>query len=205
MTTTSTTERDDDARIHRHQEAGGRVAPDRLHPLRVQLRHRGPPRRRRPHLRADPRRQGPPGVAGLHLREGAAARPLPERPPPADVAAAPAARRHLRADRLGHGHRRGRRRVRPGPRHPRREHDLLLRRRRPGQPPRRRLRVGDPGRAGQPLPVERAGPGEDRRVLGQRQAARRTSPAATSSTPRWRCSSARTRGSRTASPTPAPR
>ena len=30
-------------------------------------------------LRADPRRQGPPGVAGLHVREGAAARPLPER------------------------------------------------------------------------------------------------------------------------------
>ena len=51
-----------------------------LHPLRVQLRHRGAPRRRRrPPLRAHPRRQGPPGVAGLHVREGAAARPLPER------------------------------------------------------------------------------------------------------------------------------
>ena len=55
------------------------VEADRLHPLRVQLRHRGAPRRRgRPAVRAHPRRQGPPVVAGLHLREGAAPRPLPE-------------------------------------------------------------------------------------------------------------------------------
>ena len=60
-------------------------------------------------------------------------------------------------------------------------------------------------RARQRLPVERAGAGEDGRVLGQRQDARQRTCAATSSTPRWRCSSARTRGSRTASRTPARR
>ena len=53
------------------------------------------------------------------------------------------------------------------------------------------------------LPLERAGPGEDRRVLGRRPAATAATPAATSSTPRSRCSSARTRGSRTASRAPA--
>ena len=53
------------------------------------------------------------------------------------------------------------------------------------------------------LPLERARPGEDRRVLGQRQDARRPRRAATSSTPRSRSSSARTRGSRTASRAPA--
>ena len=42
------------------------------------------------------------------MREGAAPRPLPERPPPADHPAAPAARRHVRGDRLGHRDRRGR-------------------------------------------------------------------------------------------------
>ena len=91
--------------------------PDGLHPLRVQLRHRGAPRRRgRPPLRAHPRRQGPPGLAGLHLREGAAARPLPERPRPAHEPAAPAGRRHVRGDRLGHRHRRGGGAVRDGAR-----------------------------------------------------------------------------------------
>ncbi len=42
------------------------------------------------------------------MREGAAARPLPERPAPPDDAAAAARRRHVRGDRLGHRDRRGR-------------------------------------------------------------------------------------------------
>ena len=57
------------------------------------------------------------------------------------------------------------------------------------------------------LHVERARPGEDRRVLGRRAAVRPPAlphDAATSSTPRSPCSSARTRGSRTASRGPAP-
>ena len=91
------------------------------------------------HARADPRRQGAPRVAGLHLQQGAAARPLPERPAPADLAAAPPPRRQLRGDRLGHRDRRGRRAASRGPRRARRRVDLLLRRRRAGQPPRRRL------------------------------------------------------------------
>ena len=61
-----------------------RLGPDRLHPLRVQLRHRGPARRA--HARADPRRQGAPRLAGLHVQQGDAARPLPERPAPSDLA-----------------------------------------------------------------------------------------------------------------------
>ena len=77
-----------------------RVAVDRLHPVRVQLRRRRAGRR--PQARQDPRRQGASRVAGLHLQQGAAARPLPEQPQPADVAAAPARRRQLRGDRLGH-------------------------------------------------------------------------------------------------------
>ena len=49
---------------------------------------------RRPAVRADPRRQGASRVAGLHLQQGDAPRPLPERPRPADesrCAAAPTA------------------------------------------------------------------------------------------------------------------
>ena len=46
----------------------------------------------------------------------------------------------LRGDRLGHGDPRGRGALRRGPRRARRRVDLLLRRRRPGQPPARRLR-----------------------------------------------------------------
>ena len=47
--------------------------------------------RRRADDRTRPRRQGPPRLRGLHVREGAAPRPLPERPAPPDHAAAPAA------------------------------------------------------------------------------------------------------------------
>ena len=86
------------------------MASDRLHPVRVQLRGRGPPGRRRTDLRTDPWRQGPPGVEGLHLREGAAPRLLPERARRAAAEpASPPTRRHLRGDRLGHRHPRGRR------------------------------------------------------------------------------------------------
>ena len=86
------------------------LAPDGLHLVQHQLRHRGAPRR--PAVRADPGRQGPPAVAGLHVREGAPPRPLPERRPPADQPDAAPAGRHVRGDRLGHGDRRGGRRLR---------------------------------------------------------------------------------------------
>ncbi len=56
-------------------------------------------------------------------------------------AAAPARGRQLRRDRLGHGDSRGRGALRGGPRRARRRVDLLLRRRRPGEPPARRLRA----------------------------------------------------------------
>ena len=131
-------------------------------------------------------------------REGAAPGPLPERPPPADDTDAAPARRHLRARRLGHRHRRGGRRVRPRPGHPRWADDLLLRRWRAREPPQPRV-LGGPARPREPLPVQRAGPGEDRRVLGV-QRDRVLHPAATWRAPRWRCSSARTPGSPTASP-----
>ena len=65
-----------------------RMAVDRLHPVRVQLRHRRAARG--PHACQDPRRQGASRVAGLHVQQGAAARPLPEQPQPADVSAASA-------------------------------------------------------------------------------------------------------------------
>ena len=91
---------------------------------------------------------------------------------PPDHAAAPAGGRHVRGRRLGHRHRGGRRRPGPRPRHPRRRVDLLLRRRRPGEPPGRRLRPGPAGRRGLHLLVQRPGPGEDRRVLGRRPAVR---------------------------------
>ena len=46
------------------------------------------------------------------MQEGDAPRPLPERPAPPDLAAAPPRRRQLRGDRLGHRDRRGRGRLR---------------------------------------------------------------------------------------------
>ena len=87
----------------------GELAVDRLHPVRVQLRHRRPTRG--PHARQDPRRQGASRVAGLHLQQGAAARPLPEQPQPADLPDAPPPRRQLRGNRLGHRDLRDRRRA----------------------------------------------------------------------------------------------
>ena len=81
-----------------------------------------------------------PASRGVHLREGAAARPLPERARSADHAAAPAAGRRLRADRLGHRDPRDRRRswCAFATRTAATTH-LLLRRRRTGESPRRRL------------------------------------------------------------------
>ena len=87
---------------------------------------------------------------------------------PPDVAAAPPRRRQLRGDRLGHRDRRDRRRLHGGSRRARRRVDLLLRRRRPGKPPRRRYSGAFLRALGVALPLERARPGEDRRVLGRR-------------------------------------
>ncbi len=77
--------------------------------------------------------------------------------------------------------------------------DLLLRRRRPGEPPARRVLRRDAARAGLALPLERARAGEDRRVLGRRPHDGQRARAPTSSTATSRCSSARTRGTRTRS------
>ena len=101
--------------------------------------------------------------------------------------AAPARRRHVRGDRLGHRDRRGRRALRRGARRARRRVDLLLRRRRPGEPPRRRLQRRRPCGPSAPryrsnaLAQEKTG---EFWVNGQ--AARRRWSAATSSTPRSR-------------------
>ena len=173
------------------------LASERLHPLRVQLRHRG--RARRPHAQPDPRRQAPPGLPGLHVQQGDAARLLPERHGPADLAAAPPARRVVRGDRLGHGRRRDRGRVRP-----------RARRSTVGS---RSSTTGAAVRAttsAAPTAAPSCGPSARataRARWRRRRPARRgstpSSPAATravsSSTPRSRCSSARTRGCRRAS------
>ena len=100
----------------------------------IEVRLGGDDGRRFERIRGD---KAHPCLARLHVREGAAARPLPERAPPADVPDAPPRRRHVRGDRLGHGDHRDRRPLRRRARHPRRGVDLLLRRRRSGEPPRR--------------------------------------------------------------------
>ena len=137
------------------------------------------------------------------MREGAAPRPLPERPRPPDharCAAAPTA-----PSRRSTG-------TPPSPRSPRGsppcatthggDVDLLLRRRRPGEPPRRRLRRAPPAprsaRSTRPTRSPRRRPASSGSTASS-SAARAATPPATSSTPRSRCSSARTRGSRTAS------
>src|SRR4029453_4174015 len=99
-----------------HHVRRARVEADGVHPLRVQLRDRGElgVARARPEVRAHPGRQESPVVAGLHLREGAPPRPLPEprwttrarsatRAGPrwaGDPPAAAAARRQPRGERL---------------------------------------------------------------------------------------------------------
>ena len=85
------------------------------------------------------------------------------------------------------------------PRHLWRRDDPLLRRRRPGQPSRRRIQRRVPARARVALPVERAGAGEDGRVRGSTRISTAATRGASSSMPRWRCSSARTHGCRRAS------
>ena len=87
-----------------------------------------------------------PRSQGYTCEKGAAPRPLPERSAPADHAAASPARRHVRGDRLGHGDRRDRGALPGRDRRARRRQDPLLRRRRPGQPSRRRLRRRDHAR-----------------------------------------------------------
>ena len=131
-----------------HGQAGDdALAPDRLHPLQHQLRHRGA------------------ASTGAASRASAATRPTPaRRATPArrrcgstttrtardrlTIAAAPPRRRHLRGDRLGH---RDRARSPRASRAIRDTHggdvDPLLRRRRPGEPPRRRLQRAPPARA----------------------------------------------------------
>ena len=92
-------------------------------------------------------------------------------------------------------------------RHARRRVDLLLRRRRAGEPPRRRLRRARPASAlGIDLHARtrsrRRRPASSGSTVSS-SAGRAATPPATTSTPRSRCSSARTRGSRTASRAPA--
>ena len=147
---------------------------DRLHPVRVQLRNRSRAGRAgRPAPRPLPRRRRAPCFARLRVRETGAPRLLPERATPADESAAAPCGRNVRGDRLGHRDPRGRGTLRSSARHLRRRDDLLLRRRRAGQPPSRRVRARDTPGARLGASVERAGAGEDRRLLGGRQDARR--------------------------------
>ena len=113
-----------------------------------------------------------PALAGLHLREGPRARPLPERPRPADGAAAPPPGRQLRGDRLGHRDPRGRRAA--GAIRDTHGGDTIFYYGGGGQGNHLggALRARDARGARLALHVERAGPGEDRRVLGRRPALR---------------------------------
>ena len=125
----------------------------------------------------DPRGQAASRFAGVHVQQGPAPGSLPERPSRAtDHAAAAHTCGRLRGDRLGHGHRGDSRPADGRSRRPRRADDLLLRRRWAGQPPRRGPLNGDHGRLRCPVPLQRAGPGEDRRVLGERAHARELDP-----------------------------
>ncbi len=113
------------------------------------------------------------------------------------------ARRQLRGNRLGHRDFRDRRGLQGDRRHSRRRQDLLLRRRRTGQPPRRRLqrRVPQGARARTTAPTR--WPRRRPASTGSTRTSTATTPAASSSMPRCRCSSARTRGCRRASRGPA--
>ena len=130
-------------------------------------------RARRPAHRARPRRQVAPRLAGLHLREGAAARPLPERPRPADEPAAPPRRRHVRAGRLGH-----RDRARSPRASPRSATSTAASRSSitaaaaRGTTSAAATAARRAPRLGSVYTVERARAGEDRRVLGRRPALR---------------------------------
>ena len=183
------------------RHCGDGLAPDGVHPLLDQLRDRGA--RRRADDRARPRRQGPPGVAGLHVREGAAPRPLPERLAPAHDAAATTRRRHVRGDRLGHRDRRDRRAL-PGRASTSTAATRSSSTAAAGRGTTSAARYGSAFRVGarDHVQLERAGAGEDRRVLGRRPAVRQ---AVVPHDRRLRARRgrgvrrARTRGSRTAS------
>ena len=151
-----------------------RVEAHRLHPVRVQLRHRGRARRRgRPAPRQAARRQAPPLVARLRVREGAPPRPLPERPRSPDQPLRRRADGTFEAIDWDTAIREVAARLAAVRDTLRRRLDLLLRRRRPGESPPRRLRHGHAARARLALPLERARAGEDRRVLGARPHDRR--------------------------------
>jgi hypothetical protein len=147
------------------------MGKDRVHPVRVQLRDRG--QARWPAAFPDPRRQAPSGHPGIHVQQGNAPRPLPERPPPPGHAAQTTSRRKLRRDRLGDRDPGGRAAIHRDSRHPRRQDDPLLRRRRTGQPPRWQLQRRVPAGDGVPLPLECAGSGEDGRGVGRAPPLRR--------------------------------
>ena len=144
-----------------------RVEEDGLHHLRVELRPRGADRGS-PH-RPHPRRQGASDLAGLRLREVAAHGLLPERCGPPGKPDAPQAGRHVRSHRLGDGDPRDRREVLGHQGQARWRKHPVLRRRQPGQSPRRRVRRQHDQGAGNPVPVECARAGEDRRSLGAGQ------------------------------------
>ena len=151
---------DDGRDSHRARD---RLESDGVHSLRVQLRHpRQARRRERPSVRADPRRQGPSRLEGLHLSEGAPPGPLSKRPGRARAPSAAAPRgRLIRGDRLGHRDHRSRRAARRRAQHVRwRDHPLLWRRR-SRQPSRRFLRHGDAARVRGEVPVERDRARED--------------------------------------------
>ena len=173
------------------------VAVDGVHPVRMQLRHRRATRRAQ--TRQDPRRQSAPRIPGLHLQQGAAPRPLPEQPRPADVADAPAVRRQLRGNRLGHCDRRDRGRASSA-----------------SPTPMAGTRSSTTAAAGRAITSaaptaahssRRSAPTTDPMRWRRRRPARRGSMptftaairAASSSTPKCRCSSGRTRGCRRAS------
>ncbi len=111
-------------------------------------------------------------VARLRLREGAAARPLPERPSPADDAAAPPRRRHVRGDRLGHRDPRGRRAARHACATPTAARASSITAAAGRGTTSAAATAARPAARSARLLVERAGAGEDRRVLGRRPALR---------------------------------
>ena len=173
------------------------MAVDRVHSLRMQLRHRRPTRR--PQAGQDPRRQGTSGVAGIHLQQGAAPGPLPEQPQPADLADAPTARRQLRGNRLGHRDCRDRGRLQSASPTP----TAATRSSTTAAAGRATISVAPTAVPSSRRSARTTAPMRSRRRRPVRPGSTPTSTAATpegnSSTPRCRCSSARTRGCRRAS------
>ena len=158
--------------------------------------------------RAHPRRQGAPGLAGLHLREGARLDHYQNGRDRLTLAAAPPRRRQLRGDRLGHRDPRDRRGARraSATRTAARRSSITAAADRgtiSAAPTRaRRARRSASIYTSNALAQEKTGEfWVDGQLFGRPRC--HTAPA-TSSTPRSRCSSARTRGSRTASRARAP-